>query len=57
MIGGSCRGPAGCPPEIGALCLDPDGPVTYNGVQGTFERLASVSAFIERYRRITEILR
>jgi len=41
-------GPGGLPPEIGALCLDPDGPLNYSGIRGTFERLASASAFVER---------
>jgi glucokinase len=39
----------GQPPEIGAICLDPDGPVNYSGVPGTFERLASASGFIDLY--------
>lgn len=39
----------GQPPEIGAICLDPDGPVNYSGVPGTFERLASASGFIALY--------
>ena len=39
----------GQPPEIGAICLDPDGPVNYSGVPGTFERLASASGLIDLY--------
>jgi glucokinase len=39
----------GQPPEIGAICLDPDGPVNYSGVPGTFERLASASGIIDLY--------
>jgi glucokinase len=44
-------GPAGLPPEIGALCLDPRGPANYSGIAGTLERLASAEAFLERYRQ------
>ena len=44
-------GKDGQPPEIGAICLDPDGPVNYSGVPGTFERLACASGFLEFYRR------
>jgi glucokinase len=44
------RGRDGLPPEIGALCLDPDGPLNYSGIRGTLEQLASASAFVERYR-------
>ena len=44
-------GKDGQPPEIGAICLDPDGPVNYSGVPGTFECLASASGFLELYRR------
>jgi len=43
-------GPGGLPPEIGALCLDPDGPLNYSGIRGTFEQLASASAFVARYQ-------
>jgi glucokinase len=43
-------GKDGQPPEIGAICLDPDGPVNYSGVPGTFERLACASGIIESYR-------
>ena len=39
----------GLPPEIGAICLDPDGPVNYSGIPGTFERLASASGIVEIY--------
>jgi glucokinase len=39
----------GQPPEIGAICLDPDGPVNYSGVPGSFERLACASGFAELY--------
>jgi glucokinase len=39
----------GLPPEIGAICLDPDGPLNYSGIAGTFERLACASAIIETY--------
>jgi glucokinase len=41
----------GQPPEIGAICLDPDGPVNYSGVPGSFERLACASGFLELYRK------
>lgn len=44
-------GPDGLPPEIGALCLDPGGPLNYSGIRGTFERLASAPALVERYQR------
>jgi glucokinase len=43
-------GTGGIPAEIGALCLDPDGPTNYSGIPGTFERLASAAAFVEWYR-------
>lgn len=39
----------GLPPEIGAICLDPDGPVNYSGIPGTFERLACASGIVEIY--------
>jgi glucokinase len=45
-------GPDGQPPEIGAICLDPDGPVNYSGVPGSFERLACASGFVELYRNL-----
>jgi glucokinase len=41
----------GQPPEIGAICLDPDGPMNYNGVPGSFERLACASGFVDLYRK------
>ncbi len=41
----------GQPPEIGAICLDPEGPMNYSGVPGSFERLASASGFVEVYRK------
>jgi glucokinase len=41
----------GQPPEIGAICLDPGGPVNYSGVPGSFERLACSSGFVELYRK------
>jgi glucokinase len=44
-------GQEGQPPEIGAICLDPDGPVNYSGVPGTFERLACAAGFVELYRK------
>ncbi|UCD78146.1 MAG: ROK family protein [Desulfobacterales bacterium] len=40
----------GLPPEIGAICLDPDGPINYSGIPGTFERLASASGIVEIYK-------
>ncbi len=40
----------GLPPEIGAICLDPYGPVNYSGIPGTFERLACASGIVEIYR-------
>jgi glucokinase len=39
----------GLPPEIGAICLDPDGPINYSGIPGTFERLACASGIVEIY--------
>jgi glucokinase len=42
-------GHEGLPPEIGAICLDPNGPVNYSGIPGTFERLACASGIVERY--------
>jgi glucokinase len=42
-------GRGGLPPEIGAISLDPNGPVNYSGIPGTFERLASASSLIELY--------
>jgi glucokinase len=44
-------GQDGQPPEIGAICLDPDGPVNYSGIPGTFERLACAAGFVELYRK------
>jgi glucokinase len=41
----------GQPPEIGAICLDPNGPVNYSGVPGSFERLACASGFVGLYRK------
>jgi len=53
VIGGRpVTGKDGQPPEIGAICLDPEGPVNYSGVPGTFERLACASGFLELYRRL-----
>lgn len=46
-------GSKGTPPEIGAICLDPHGPVNYSGIPGTFERLASASGFEELYRQFS----
>jgi glucokinase len=46
-------GDGGIPPEIGAICLDPDGPVNYSGIPGTFERLACASGFEELYRQLS----
>jgi glucokinase len=45
-------GSGGTPPEIGALCLDPHGPVNYSGIPGTFERLACASGIEDLYRQI-----
>jgi glucokinase len=45
-------GSGGTPPEIGAICLDPGGPVNYSGIPGTFERLACASGFQELYLRL-----
>jgi len=39
----------GLPPEIGAICLDPDGSLNYSGIPGTFERLACASGIVEFY--------
>jgi glucokinase len=43
----------GTPPEIGAICLDPQGPVNYSGIPGTFERLACASGIEDLYRRLS----
>ena len=40
-------GADGMPPEIGALCLNPDGPGNYGGIWAPW-RLASAAAFAER---------
>ncbi len=40
----------GLPPEIGAICLDPDGPVNYSGIPGTLEKLACASGIVDLYR-------
>ncbi len=42
----------GTPPEIGAISLDPQGPVNYSGIPGTFERLACASGIEDLYRRL-----
>ncbi len=44
----------GTPPEIGAICLDPHGPVNYSGISGTFERLACASGIEDLYRRLNQ---
>jgi len=46
-------GRAGLPPEIGAICLDPDGPTNYSGIPGTFESLACASGMINLYRTLS----
>jgi glucokinase len=46
-------GAKGTPPEIGAICLDPKGPVNYSGVPGTFEKLACASGIEDLYRRLS----
>jgi glucokinase len=46
-------GAKGTPPEIGAICLDPNGPVNYSGIPGTFERLACASGIEDLYRRFS----
>jgi len=43
----------GTPPEIGALCLDPNGPVNYSGIPGTFERLACASGIEDLNLRLS----
>jgi len=43
----------GTPPEIGAICLDPKGPVNYSGIPGTFEKLACASGMQDLYRRLS----
>ncbi len=43
----------GTPPEIGAISLDPQGPVNYSGIPGTFERLACASGIEDLYRRLS----
>ncbi len=45
-------GRKGTPPEIGAICLEPGGPVNYSGIPGTFERLACASGFQEVFRQL-----
>lgn len=42
-------GRAGLPPEIGAICLDPNGPVNYSGIAGTFEELAGATGIVKLY--------
>ena len=46
-------GAKGTPPEIGAICLDPKGPVNYSGIPGTFEQLACASGIKDLYRRLS----
>ena len=46
-------GAKGTPPEIGAICLDPKGPVNYSGIPGTFEQLACASGIEDLYRRLS----
>ena len=46
-------GAKGTPPEIGAICLDPNGPVNYSGIPGTFEQLACASGIEDLYRRLS----
>lgn len=43
------RGRDGLPPEIGAICLEPEGPVNYSGIPGTFEMLACASGIVKLY--------
>ena len=42
-------GPQGEPPEIGAICLQPEAPVNYSGIPGTFEHLACASGLVNLY--------
>lgn len=42
-------GPERQPPEIGAICLQPDAAVNYSGIPGTFEQLASASGLVNLY--------
>ena len=46
-------GAKGIPPEIGAICLNPKGPVNYSGIPGTFEQLACASGIENLYRRLS----
>ena len=44
-------GPNRQPPEIGAICLQPEAPVNASGIPGTFEHLACASGLVDLYRR------
>ncbi|WP_158805538.1 MULTISPECIES: ROK family protein [unclassified Acidisoma] len=44
------EGPDGLPPEIGAICLDPNRSDLPSRVPGTFEFLASATALLRRYQ-------
>lgn len=46
-------GRKGQPPEIGAICLDPEGPVNFSGIRGTFERLACASGVVDLYMNLS----
>jgi len=41
------------PPEIGAICLNPNGPKNYSGIPGTFESLAGASGILELYQKLS----
>ena len=50
MVNGEVvTGPEGQPPEIGAICLQPEAPVNYSGIPGTFEHLACASGLVNLY--------
>ena len=46
-------GAKGTPPEIGAICLDPKGPMNYSGIPGTFEQLVCASGIEDLYRQLS----
>lgn len=48
------KGKNGEPAEIGAICLDPRGPVNYSGIPGTFESLACASGILSLYQKLSE---
>lgn len=47
------KGKNGEPAEIGAICLDPQGPINYSGIPGTFESLACASGILGLYQKLS----